>query len=168
MFWRMERAEFNMSTGEGRKAALKEMTCAGQVPGVLAYAGGQVAGWCSTGPRESYLALEKSRILKRIDREPVWSIVCFFVARAYRRSGMLVALLRGAVDYAESQGALIVEGYPIDLETPKLVGQKLKGDAGYMGVASAFRAAGFVEVARASETQLIMRYRIDAAEADPS
>ena len=168
MFWRMARAEFNRSTGEDRKAALKEMTLAGKVPGVLAYAGGQIAGWCSIGPRESYSALVKSRILKPIDQEPVWSIVCFYVAKAHRRSGMLVALLRGAVDYAGQQGARIVEGYPTDLQTPKLAGQKLKGDSGYMGIASAFRAAGFSEVGRASETQLIMRYALAAPGPDPT
>ena len=51
----------------------------------------------------------------------------------------------------------IVEAYPIDMQAPLLAGKKLTGYSGYMGVASAFRAAGFVEVGRASETQFIMR-----------
>ena len=54
-----------------------------------------------------------------------------------------------------------VEGYPIDMQTPLLAGQKLTGYSGFMGIASVYRDAGFVEVDRASETQLIMRLIID-------
>lgn len=41
-------------------------------------------------------------------------------------------------------------------------GQNLRGYAGFMGIASAYREAGFVEASRASETQLIMRYVVQA------
>ena len=60
----------------------------------------------------------------------------------------------------KKHGAKIIEGYPIDMQTEKLAGQKLNSYAGYMGIASAFREVGFVEAGRASETQLIMRYKI--------
>ena len=159
-FWRMERSDFKRLKGQGTKAALRAMTCANEVPGVLAFVNGRPAGWCSLGPREAFRALENSRILKRMDNQPVWSIVCFFVAKEFRSQGMMVELLRGAVRYAQEQGAQIVEGYPIDMQTPKLWGQKLSGVAGYMGVAGAFREVGFQEVGRASETQLIMRYAV--------
>jgi hypothetical protein len=48
----------------------------------------------------------------------------------------------------------IIEGYPIEMQ------EHVTGYAGYMGFASAFRQAGFVEVGKASETQRIMRYYI--------
>jgi len=158
MFWRLERAEFKKLRGDGTKAVLKDMTLNNRVPGLLAYVDGKAVGWCSVGPREAYLALEKSRILKRVDQEPVWSIVCFFVDKAHRKQGVMKALIQGAVAYAQSAGAKIVEGYPIDMQAPKLVGQKLSGCGGYMGIAAAFRETGFIEIGRASETQLIMRY----------
>jgi hypothetical protein len=160
MFWRLERSDFKQLKGEGTKAVLKDLTCHDQVPGVLAYADGQPVGWCSIGPRQTYTALENSRILKRLDDQPVWSVVCFFVDKAHRQHGAMLDLLRGAVKYAKSQGAQVVEGYPIDMQTPKLAGQKLSSYAGYMGIASVFRALGFVEAGRASETQLIMRYTV--------
>ena len=72
----------------------------------------------------------------------------------------MVELLRGAVAHAKKRGAKIVEGYPIDMQIPKLAGQKLSTYAGYMGIASAYRELGFVEAGRASETQLIMRYSV--------
>lgn len=160
MFWRLPRQDFKALKGDGTKSVLQQMVNRNTVPGVLAYRDGQVAGWCSIGPREEYAALENSRILKRIDEQPVWSIVCFFVGKAFRRQGMMEALVNGAVAYAVEQGARIVESYPLDLDTPQLSGQKLGSYAGYMGMASAFREAGFVEVGRASETQLIMRYTV--------
>jgi GNAT superfamily N-acetyltransferase len=160
MFWRLERGDFNKMRGEGTKAMLKDMTCKNEVAGVLAYDDQKPVGWCSIGPRADYKALENSRILKRIDDKPVWSVVCFFVAKEYRAKGAMLELLREAVKYAKKHGAKIVEGYPIDMQTPKLAGQKLSGYAGYMGIASVFREAGFVEVGRASDTQLIMRYSI--------
>jgi len=160
MWWRLSRSEYKRGQGEGNKTALKEMTLGNRVPGLLAYAGGRPAGWCSIGPREQFAALEGSRTLTRVDDQAVWSIVCFFVVRPFRRRGLLAELVRGAVRYAQEQGAHIVEAYPIDTQTPKLAGKKLTGVGGYMGIASTFQALGFVEVGRASETQLIMRYTI--------
>jgi GNAT superfamily N-acetyltransferase len=43
-----------------------------------------------------------------------WTVLCFFVARPHRKTGVNRALLRGAVDYARRQGARIIEGYPYD------------------------------------------------------
>lgn len=160
MFWRLPRKDFKALRGDGTKAALKSMTDDKQVAGLLAYVDNEPVGWCSIGPRENYAALESSRILKRVDEKPVWSIVCFFVDKSARKQGILHALLAGAVEYAKSKGAKIVEGYPIDMQTPKLAGQKLNSYSGYMGIASAFRKIGFKQVGSASETQLIMRYVI--------
>jgi GNAT superfamily N-acetyltransferase len=163
MFWRMERSQFKLQKGEGTKAELHHHVQTGPPPGLLAYVDGTAAGWCSLGPREGFKALENSRILKRVDNAPVWSIACFFVAKAYRGQGIMENLLRGAVTYAAANSATALEGYPLDLDHPQLAGQKLTSYAGYMGVASAYRAVGFTEVGRASETQLIMRYQIPPA-----
>jgi GNAT superfamily N-acetyltransferase len=160
MWWRLSRSEFKRLQGEGNKAMLKEMALGNRVPGLLAYSDGMPIGWCSIGPREQFAGLERSRTLTGVDDRPVWSIVCFFVVRPFRRRGLLAELVRGAVHYAQQQGAQIVEAYPIDTETPKLAAKKLTGVGGYMGIASTFRALGFVEVGRASETQLIVRYTI--------
>ncbi len=160
MFWRLKRSEFKQLRGEGTKAALKSLTEQNEVPGLLAYVEGKPAGWCSVGPREGYRALENSRTLKRVDAVPVWSIVCFFVDKPFRKQGLMRALIEGAVDYARANGAQIVEGYPLDMQHPKLAGQKLSGCSGYMGIDAAFREVGFVEAGRGSETQLIMRYTV--------
>ena len=153
MWWRLKRSEFEKQKGDGNKRAMKKIILSGEVPGLLTYAGGEPIAWCSVAPREVFSALERSRILKPVDDKPVWSIVCFFVAKPFRHKGVTVKILEAAVKYAKEQGAKIVEGYPVE---PK------KGRTAdvfaYTGLASAFRKAGFQEVARRSETRPIMRY----------
>ena len=153
MWWRLKRSEFEKRKGNGNKRAMKKNIHSGEIPGLLAYADGQPIAWCSVAPRETFSALARSRILKPVDDEAVWSIVCFFVAKPFRCKGITVKLLQSAVKYAKKQGARIVEGYPVE---PKK-GQTADVFA-YTGLASAFRKARFKEVARRSETRPIMRY----------
>ena len=153
MWWRLKQSEFSRQTGQGNKQALKAIVDSGEVPGLLAYVGSQPIAWCSVGRRESFGRLERSRTLKRVDDEPVWSIVCFFIARPFRGQGVMAKLLRAAVEYARQHGARIVEAYPVEPE------KSLSGYAGYTGVASTFLKAGFAEAARRkSGRQPIMRY----------
>jgi len=160
MFWRVPHAAAHQMGGDDRRAALQALTASELPPGVLAYEGSRAIGWCSVGPRADFAALERSRNLKPIDDQPVWSIVCFFVAKPARRRGVSGALIRGAVAFAQAHGAQIVEAYPIDAEAPRFAGRRLSGATGYEGTVSAFRAAGFSEVKRASAHQMMMRYTI--------
>lgn len=153
MCWRLKRSQFEKQKGAGNKKALKKIVAAGEVPGLLAYAGREPVGWCSVAPREAFPVLENSRILKRVDDQPVWSASCFFVARPYRRQGLSVKLLRAAVAYAKKKGARMVEGYPVE---PKK--SPMPDVFAWTGLASAFRRAGFKEVLRRSPTRPIMRY----------
>jgi GNAT superfamily N-acetyltransferase len=84
--------------------------------GVLAYQRGEPIGWCSVAPRETYLKLERSKTMPRVTPPDTstWTILCFFVVRAHRAEGVTRALLEGAVAYARSRGARVVEGYPFD------------------------------------------------------
>ena len=154
MWWRLTRSQFYAQAGDKNKQAMKAIVDSGQVPGLLAYVDDEPVAWCSIAPREDYASLERSRTLKRIDAKPVWSVVCFFVDRRFRRKGLMVPFLRAAVEYAREHGAKIVEGYPVEPE-------KRPSGSSYMGVVSAFRQAGFVEVLRRTEHQPIMRYAIE-------
>ncbi len=155
MWWRMTRSEFNRKKGEGNKKEMKKIVDRGEVPGILAYLGKEPIGWCSVAPREAFSSLERSRILKRVDDKPVWSVVCFFVAKPFRCKGVTVALLKAAVEYVKKHKGKIVEGYPVEPKT-----EKFPDVFAYHGLASAFRHAGFKEVARRSKTRPIMRYYI--------
>jgi GNAT superfamily N-acetyltransferase len=155
MWWRLRRSEYDQKKGAGTKRALKKLIAMGQVPGLLAYAEGEPVGWCSVAPRQDFSALERSRILKPVDDQPVWSVVCFFVARPFRRKGVTQQLLTAAIEYARKQGAKIIEGYPVEPKTSSVPDVFV-----FTGLASAFRKAGFVQVVRRSETRPIMRYTI--------
>jgi len=153
MWWRLARPAFVKGKGAGNRRALKRIVDAGRVSGLIAYAGGVPAGWCSVAPREDFPVLSRSRVLAPVDDNPVWSIVCFFVAKPFRRTGITAALIEGALAYAKKKGASIVEGYPVE---PK---KGVMPDAfAYTGLASSFRRAGFVEAARRSATRPFMRY----------
>jgi GNAT superfamily N-acetyltransferase len=152
MYWRRLSAEYERGKGRGNRDALRRLVLGGRVPGLLAYSGPLPVGWCAVGPREAYPRLERTRVLRRIDDEPVWSVVCLFVAKQYRRKGVSVRLLEGAARFAASRGAGILEGYPV--EPPR---GPLADPFAWTGTAAAFRAAGFREAARGSPTRPIMR-----------
>jgi GNAT superfamily N-acetyltransferase len=153
MWWRLNRAQWNRGKGEGNRKAFRRLVRSGAEPGVLAYADGKPVGWCAIAPREQYPRLDGSRILKPVDDQPVSSVTCFFIARGFRHRGLSTELLRAAVDFARARGAKMVEGYPHD---PK----KATADVFvFTGLASAFRKAGFKEVARRAQTRPIMRLR---------
>lgn len=152
MFWRTSRSQFARNGNAGNRRAFRKIVRAGPPPGILAYDGGDPVGWCSVAPRESYSSLERSTTLKRLDERPVWSIVCFFIARSHRSQGVMGALIRAALDYVRDQGGRIVEAYPV-VER----GERIPAVSSYMGLAEAFRREGFVEVARPSSGRSIMR-----------
>jgi GNAT superfamily N-acetyltransferase len=155
MFWRQTRAEYEKRKGAGNRRTLKKIVVVGPPPGLLAYANGSPAGWCAVAPRASYPTLDRSRVLARIDEEPVWSVPCFFVARAFRKQGLTARLLAAAVEFARNNGARIVEGYPVD---PKK--GAMPDVFAYTGLPSAFKKAGFVEAVRRSPTRPIMRFYV--------
>ena len=152
MRWRMTSAEFHRATKEERIAALEGLVRQGTPVGVLAYAGDEPIGWCSSAPRQTYRGLERYRALPRIDEEPVWTVVCFFIDRRFRRQGLTLGLLRAAVDYARAQGARIVEGYPVEPGSRSYT---------YMGSPSTFRRAGFRDVTPAGQARMVMRCTLD-------
>lgn len=156
MWWRLTRREFENRQGEGNRMAMKEIVNSGEVPGLLAYVDDEPVGWCSVAPRECFSSLNRSPVLKRLDDMPVWSIVCFFVAKSHQGTGMTVQLVRAAIDLVRREGGKVVEAYPT---LPK--DKPLPPVSSYMGFPSVFREAGFVECARPSESKMIMRYYIE-------
>ena len=155
MWYRLPRSAWTMQKGEGNRRAFRKLVATGSPTGVLAYLDKEPVGWCAVAPRKDYVRLAGSRVLKPVDDRPVWSVSCFYVAKAHRRSGLTEQLLRAAVEYARKHGAKIVEGYPHDPPAGEVP------DAfAYTGFFSAFRKAGFEEVVRRSERRPIMRREI--------
>lgn len=155
MFWRLPRKEFEANKGIGNKRALKKIIRDGNQPGIIAYVEKKPVGWCAVAPREQFIALERSRILKPVDEQAVWSISCLFVKKGYRRKGVSARLLKAAVEFVAEQGGKVVEGYPVEPSMEKMPDPFL-----WNGIPSAYKAAGFKEVLRRSKSRPIMRFQV--------
>lgn len=135
---------------------LKRLTLEGAVPGLLAYQADEPVGWVSVAPREQYVRVQNSRLLRAPETETddgVWSVVCFWTPKQRRGQGIADQLLKGALDYAYANGATAVEGYPVDVEH-KWVGRA----AIYHGTVGQFERAGFTLIRRPSDTRAVMRH----------
>ena len=69
------------------------------------------------------------------------------------KKGVSTELLRAASEYAKSQGAELVEGYPVEPTSDKDIPPVFA----WTGIPTAFIRAGFKEVMRRSPTRPIMR-----------
>lgn len=152
MWWRSKRSEWEQLQGDGNRHAMKKIVDSGEVPGILAYEGEQPVGWCSVAPRETYSSLGRSRVLKPLDERPVWSIVCFHIAKKHRGKGVMQRLIHAAVDYVRDRGGELIEAYPTDPQ-----GRRLAPVSSFMGTPQAFERAGFRECARPSKVRVVMR-----------
>lgn len=138
LYFRLDSGEFSELAGDERPQRLEALTKKRPAPGVLAYVGDEPVGWCSVGPRDDMARLLRSRTIQQIDDRPVWSIVCFVVRPAHRREGVATALLDGAIRFAQSHGATVLEAYPVEDGSGSL-----EATAAYPGTVSMFEEAGF-------------------------
>ena len=158
MFYRRSGAQAQSPThstrAEANKADLKALVDAGHPPGLIGYRDGAPVGWVSIGPREDYAKLARSPVMKPVDDQPVWSVICFVVPSAHRGQGVAEALLDGAIAYAKSRGAKVVEAYPV--EKPS----RSKDDAMWFGAKSMYDKAGFWEVERRKPVRPVVRLKL--------
>lgn len=152
-YWMQTSKAFQKGKERANKRLLERLVLSGSKPGILGYLVGRPVGWCAVGPRSKYPRFERSRVLKAVDDEPVWSITCLFIERGYRKRGISIELVRAATSFAHHRGARIVEAYPV---VPSM--EKTPDPFVYTGVPSIFVAAGFDEVLRRSKTRPIMRH----------
>lgn len=153
MYWFMNKKEYDEKRKNGKtKKELKKIVKEKTIPGIIAYENENPVGWIAIQPREKYSKLANSKILAPVDNKSVWSIVCFFIHKNFRKMGVSTELIKNACNFASSKGGTIVEAYPTETRTKNSAPVFI-----YTGTASAFKKAGFKEVARRSETRPIMR-----------
>ena len=153
MYWRLTNKEYEVGKGAVNKDRFNQLVHRGRPLGILGYKEGIPVGWCSVSPRKELPRLERSRLLKPIDDQPVWSITCLFIKQGYRRKGFSRHLIKAAMEYARSQGARIVEAYPI---VPKK--DKMPDVFAWVGFFDSFKSAGFVTELNPSKGRAIMRF----------
>ena len=152
MFYRRTgKVSVSGAAGVDNKQQLCDLVDGGTVPGLVGYVDGAPVGWISLGPREDYLKLRRSPVMKPVDDAEVWSIVCTYVAKTHRGRGLQHRLLAAAVDWARSQGVRLLEAYPVDKP------ERSHDDFMLFGSRSLYERAGFREVVRRSPTRVVMR-----------
>lgn len=152
LFWRLPGPRFKAAAGAGTKDLLRDLITGGAEPAVLAYDGDRPVGWIAVAPRPEHTRLERSPLRAGLRDEPdVWTVSCFYLARAARGTGLPGTLLTAAVEHAAKHGARAVEGFPKD------TGTRLQRAELYVGWPALFTGAGFREVARPRPNRPIMR-----------
>jgi GNAT superfamily N-acetyltransferase len=139
------------AAGVTNREQLCSLVDAGVVPGLVGFVDGRPAGWVSLGPREDYLKLRRSSVMKPVDDAEVWSVVCFYVAKPWRGQRLQHRLLAAALDHARDSGVRLLEAYPVDKE------ERSHDDFMFFGSRSLYEKAGFREVVRRSPTRVVMR-----------
>jgi GNAT superfamily N-acetyltransferase len=155
MYWKLRGNAYHENLGDSARQMQKAIVDSKISPGLVAYSEGYPVGWIAVEPRSAYPKLAHSRILKPVDMSEVWSITCFYVEKKHRRRNISVELLKAAIQHVKKNGGNILEGYPVDAKTIA------PGPFIFTGTASAFRQAGFKEVARNAPTRPIFRYVIE-------
>ncbi len=140
------------SVPEQRKAALRALCGQTPAPGLIGYdASNKPLGWVAAGPRETFPRLQRSPVMRPVDDQPTWAVVCFVVPTPHRGQGIAGALLRSAIAYAAAHHASMIEGFPID-KPNRSQDQWL-----WHGARIMFDQAGFQEVARRKPERPVMR-----------
>lgn len=154
MWPRLNKKDFTEGkVDDGNKNAMRDLVWAGQPAGILGFIDETPVAWCAFAPREHYLKLENSRVHKRIDDQPVWSIPCFFVHKKFRRAGISVAMLKGIIQYARDNNISVIEAYPA-IPTQK----RLPDSFAWIGLLRSFEKAGFTIVDQTSRNRPMVRY----------
>ncbi|TDE92627.1 GNAT family N-acetyltransferase [Occultella glacieicola] len=123
--------------GGSRERAMRALCERDTAPGVVTYRDGVPVGWCSISPRTEIPRLERSKLIRRIDEVPVWSIICLVVRSGHRRQGVTDAMISGALAYAAGMGAPAVEAHPVDPDG------RMDTTMAFVGTRAMFERAGF-------------------------
>ncbi|MCC6550029.1 MAG: GNAT family N-acetyltransferase [Ignavibacteriaceae bacterium] len=154
MNWLIGKKKFNEGKGNTNRNRMRRLVRSGKEPGLLAYYDSEPIGWIAAAPRQEYDYLRRSRVLKQVDDQPVWSVSCLFIRKDCREQGVSVQLLKAVKKFVKERGGNLVEGYPYEPS------QKLPGAFVWTGLSSAYLKAGYKEAARFSESRPIYRARV--------
>lgn len=152
--WCMVWRQCPSAKGPDRKRAMREIVQSRGPVGLLGYLDGRPVAWCSVAPRNSYRQLGGLQAASE-EEKSVWSLVCFFIKREVRGHGFSETLVTAAIAHARSQGARILEAYPVDPDSPSYR---------FMGYLPSFEKFGFRSVGRAGARRHVVQLQLDGEE----
>lgn len=156
MTWRLPRGGklWEANKGAPNRRRFRALLTAGKVHGLLAFAGETPIGWCSVGPKSEYPRLDNSRVLNVSRIGDDWAVLCFFIRRELRSTGIGTRLLAQAIEYARRNGATLLDGFPVRPPGDEAIAAAFA----WTGLPSMFEACGFRPMREAPERP---HYRIE-------
>jgi GNAT superfamily N-acetyltransferase len=145
--WRQTSEEAKHPDGASRKVAMFGRVRGGVPVGILGYLGDEPVARCSVATRSAYRRL----VAGSDPDEGIWSLVCLFITRRLPGRGMAPRMLDAAVAHARARGAIVVEAYPVDPDSPSYR---------FKGFVPMFEAAGFCDVGAAGKRRHVMRLNL--------
>lgn len=142
MVWRRMKEGTERSKKADKKESLKHYVSTETPIGLLCLSDSEPIGWCSIAPRESYKQLHGDPTL-----QDVWSLVCFFIKREFRKKNLTRKFIREAEKYARNNGAKHIEAYPVDADSPSYR---------FMGVRPLFENLGYNFKQKAGKRRNVM------------
>ena len=131
----------------------------GRAHAALVFDGEAAVAWCQYGtPEELPNIYHRREYLAGLEQPPDYRLTCFFVDRDYRRQGLALVALQGALELIAQQGGGVVEGYPQD--TP---GKKTSASFLYSATRTVFERAGFEYERKKGTKNCVMRTTVAAA-----
>lgn len=155
MWWRVPAPEIGARNRDALRSAFRQRVADGPPPGLMALDGEAPVGWVQVTPRRDVPRFNRGRVSKpdgAADPDRVWALSCFFVAKPYRRTGLMTRLAEAACGFAAGAGADAVEAAALK---PR---PALQRSDGFVGMAPALERAGFRAVEDRSDVRVLMRW----------
>lgn len=145
---------------EGNKALKRRLVLAGQAHAALVFDDDRAVAWCEYGtPAELPNIHHRKEYDARGEPPPDFRLTCIFIDKGYRRRGLSMMALEGALDLIAQQGGGVVEGYPQDLSDGRRVGNSFL----YNGTRALYERAGFTYQGPKGKGHTVMRRTVPAA-----
>jgi hypothetical protein len=129
----------------------------GRAHAALVFDGQTAVGWCQYGsPAELPGITHRKEVESAGEPLPDYRLGCFFVGRRYRRKGVAVAALDGALTLIADGGGGVVEAYPFDT-----AGKKVSASFLYNATRGMCERAGFTYVRPKGKNHCVMRKVIE-------
>jgi predicted GNAT family acetyltransferase len=159
MWPRVRGVEFKALNRSERRDRFRDIVERGPAPGLLCYDGTLAVGWVAISPRR---AVHRFNIAKNSAPptsgdtvlDTTWVITCFYVRSSHRGRSLTARLAEAAIAYARRGKGRCVEVCAVEPSKRLIWGEA------FVGVASALRPLGFVEVARRSPKRPLLRLEL--------
>ena len=140
---------------EAAKSYKRMLVEDGRAHAALVFDGDICLAWCQFGPPQELPNIYHKKEVAAKMTVPDWRITCIFVDRDYRKNGLSLIALNGAVELIKNHGGGVVESYPQETQ-----GKKVSNSFLYNGTREIFERAGFTYKGKKGKNHCIMRKTI--------